>query len=261
METKKRLIFCLLYSEGYFCHSRNFRCQKVGDYNWLFNNYNFANIAKCLDELIILNVTPQRGSYHDFLEDVRKIVKNVFIPVTIGGGINELETARNCFLNGADKIVLNSLLLDRSEKISLLANTYGSQSIVGSLNYVVDKGQIKVFDWRNDEVKKQSFIEYVKDLELLGFGELLINSVDMDGTGFGFDIESLKSFTDKSNLPLICMGGAGKYEHFYEVFKNSAVEAASTANLLNFIGDSINNVRSKLIQENVNLADFKQKLI
>ena len=165
------------------------------------------------------------------------------------------------FLNGADKIVLNSLLLDRSENISLLANTYGSQSIVGSLNYVVDKGQIKVFDWRNDEVKKQSFIQYVKDLELLGFGELLINSVDMDGTGFGFDIESLKSFTDKSNLPLICMGGAGKYEHFYEVFKNSDVEAASTANLLNFIGDSINNLRSKLIQENVNLANFKQKLI
>ena len=135
MGTKKRLIFTLLYSDGYFCQSRNFRCQKVGDYNWLFNNYNFINIAKYLDELVIINVTPNIGDYDHFLNNVKEIVNNVFIPVAIGGGIYDLETARRCFNNGADKIILNSSILDNPKDIPILIENYGSQSIVASIDY------------------------------------------------------------------------------------------------------------------------------
>ena len=200
----------------------------------LFINYNFADIAKHLDELIILNVTPSEGSYEKFLGDVRRIIDNVFIPVTIGGGIKDLETARACFLNGADKIILNSMLIDNSKNISSLVNTYGSQSIVGSLNYIKDEGKIKIYDWRKNKIIKHSYLQYIDKLENSGFGEFLINSVDMCGTGFGYDIDSILDITNNCYLPTICMGGAGKYNHFYRLFNKCDIDAAATANLLNF---------------------------
>ena len=81
MATKKRLIFTLLYSDGYFCQSRNFRCQKVGDFDWLFNNYKFSKITSFLDELVVINVNPIEELYQNFLNVVKHIVENVFIPV------------------------------------------------------------------------------------------------------------------------------------------------------------------------------------
>ena len=138
MGTKKRLIFTLLYSDGYFCQSRNFRCQKVGDYDWLFNNYKFSKIAGFLDELIVINVNPKSGSYQSFLNIVKRIVENVFIPVTIGGGIINLKTAINCFQNGADKVALNSSVRNNKKIVTQIVNHFGSQSVVASVDYKIN---------------------------------------------------------------------------------------------------------------------------
>ena len=257
MATKKRLIYTLLYSEGYFCQSRNFRCQKVGNYEWLFNNYKFSKLAGFLDELIIINVTPKSESFHIFLGIVKRIIENIFIPVTIGGGINSLNKALECFQNGADKILLNTIPRNNQELASQIINYFGSQSVIASVDYKALNNQACVYDWNTNKVIIElDLMDYIKELQDLKFGEILLNSVEKDGTGFGLDINTMERVSQICTLPLIVMGGAGQYEHFSEVYSNGIADAVSTANILNFIGDAIPNVRKELLKNGFDLAHF-----
>ena len=257
MATKKRLIFTLLYSEGYFCQSRNFRCQKVGDFDWLIDNYKFSKITSFLDELFVINVNPIGGLYEDFLRVVKHIVGNVFIPVTIGGGIYSLDRANDCFKNGADKIILNSAIRKNKEAVSQIINHFGTQSVVASVDYKINEEDAWVYDWEYKKIIHElELIPYLNLIQETGFGEILLNSVDRDGTGFGFDIKAIEKISRNCTLPLITMGGAGKYEHFFEIYNLVDVDAVATANLLNFISDAIPTVRLKLLESGVKLAQF-----
>ena len=257
MATKKRLIYTLLYSGGYFCQSRNFRCQKVGNYEWLFNNYKFSRLAGYLDELIIINVNPTSGSYQTFLDIVKRIVKNIFIPVTIGGGINSLDKALECFQNGADKILLNTVPLNDKILASQIINYFGSQSLVSSVDYKIIDDKAWIYDWKNNRVILElDLITYIKELQDLQFGEILLNSVEKDGTGFGLDMGTMESVSKICTLPLIVMGGAGQYDHFSKVYRNGIADAVSTANILNFIGDALPNIRKRLLKNGFDLAHF-----
>ena len=132
---KKRIIFTLLYSENFFHLSRNFRLQKIGNYKWLKDNYNFSKISFFIDELIILNIQRDNKNFQSFFENIKHITKECFIPVTIGGGINNLQTADIFFRNGADKILVNSVIHSNIDLIKKLASIYGSQSIVASIDF------------------------------------------------------------------------------------------------------------------------------
>jgi len=257
MATKKRLIFTLLYSDGYFCQSRNFRCQKVGNYDWLFNNYKFSKIAAFLDELIVLNVNPSADSYPSFLNVVKRIVTNVFVPLSIGGGIYSLERAVDCFQNGADKVILNSAVRKNVMVTSKIINHFGSQSVVASIDYKLKEKDAWVYDWEQKKIiHGLDLRSYLNLLQETGFGEILLNSVDKDGTGFGFDIETINEHSKNVVLPLIAMGGAGKSKHFSDIFKSVGIDAAATANLLNFISDAIPFARMNLLEEGIDLAKF-----
>ena len=109
---KKRLIFTLLYDGEYFVLSRNFRLQKVGDLEWIEKYYNFKEIAFSIDELILLNVSRNRREIIEFCEIVKKIVKNIFVPISVGGGISNIDDVALLFFSGADKVVLNTSLKD-----------------------------------------------------------------------------------------------------------------------------------------------------
>ena len=258
MRTKKRIIFTLLYSDGYFCQSRNFQCQKVGNFEWLFNNYKFSEIAAHLDELIVINVNPKNDNEPLFLKTIKKIVKNVFIPVSVGGGIYDSKQAVKYLNYGADKIIINSLIRTNPKIVSSIITLLGSQSVVASIDYIINDNKIYIFDWLSKSIiNKLEINEYLKKCEELKFGEILLNSVEKDGTGFGFDLDLIKEISSELKLPLIVMGGAGKYEHFLPTLKISSVDAVSTANILNFIGNSIPTVRSKLINAGLDLPNFK----
>jgi imidazole glycerol-phosphate synthase subunit HisF len=257
MPTKKRLIFALLYFDGYFCQSRNFKCQKVGDYNWLFNNYNFSNISKYLDELILLNVNPKIGSNDNFLNTLEKVVENVFVPVAVGGGVDCTEKALSYMKSGADKIIINSLIRKNTNIIASIIDMIGSQSVIASIDYNNNKKTPYIFNWEDKTTDTGlSLQSYIDKCEELGFGEILLNSVEKDGTGFGMDIEMVKYVSTKCKLPIIAMGGAGKLDHFYEVYEIPEINAATTANLLNFMGESLPKTRLELINQGVNLAKF-----
>lgn len=256
MNTKKRLIFTLLFDNGKFCQSRNFRCQKVGDINWLLNNYKFSEICKSLDELHIIDVNPGENSFLQLHNAVDQILKNVFIPVAVGGGINNSEDAQKILNVGADKVIINSLLYS-PQKIEKISTLIGSQSIAGIVNYKIIDEEIFLYNWKTKLVDKtREIYEFITSSIHSGIGEIILNSVDKDGTGFGFDIPTIKKLEKSINIPIIASGGAGKTSHFYEIFKETTADGASTANLLNFMGDSLPESRKDLLKHQIPLANF-----
>ena len=251
---RKRIIFSLIYSDGFFNQSRNFRLQRVGNENWLENNYQFSKIAHSLDELILINASKSKKDIQKFSSIISKIVENVFIPICAGGGIRSITDAELLFKSGADKILLNSSLSENPNLVLELVKIYGSQSIVASIDYKF-KGDSS-FVFINDgttEIEKDlaSYIEYV---ESLGIGEIYLNSIDKDGTGFGYDFETIHKVIDFIKVPLIIAGGAGNETHLSEGLKLEKVNAVATANLFNFIGDGLINAREKIIKNGENVA-------
>jgi cyclase len=141
---KKRVIFTLLYDSGYFMLSRNFRLQKIGDLQWLKKNYNFSHITFSIDELIILDVTRGERNEELFHEHVRLLNEECFVPIAAGGGIREVEQARKLLHSGADKVVINTLLIEDVDVISEIAKEFGQQSIVASVDVKLINGEFTV---------------------------------------------------------------------------------------------------------------------
>ena len=257
---RKRIIFTLIYSNGHFMQSRNFRLQKVGDLNWLERNYKFQNIAFSLDELIVLDATRENKSIHKFADTISKLVNDVFIPIAAGGGIRTIEDAELLFNSGADKIVLNTALFQIPQLVKDIIQRYGSQSIVASVDYKSENGLNKVFI--NDGTKELSISleEYIAYICTLNIGEIYLNSINKDGTGFGYDFDTIKKVNENLTVPLIIAGGAGNQSHFMEGLKLEGVNAVATANLFNFIGDGLPIARKKMLSAGYNLANWNDVL-
>lgn len=253
---RKRIIFSLIYSDGYFMQSRNFRLQKVGNLNWLEKNYKFQSIAFSLDELIVLNASKTEKNIIEFAETVSNLVNDVFIPIAAGGGIRTLEDAELLFNSGADKLVLNTALVESPDLVRILVKQYGSQSIVASIDYKKVNGNYEVYI-KDATIKiEMSLIEYIKYLETLEIGEIYLNSIEKDGTGFGFDFDTISEVENNINLPLIIAGGAGNENHLIQGLQLNGVSAVATANLFNFIGDGLPNARNKIIEKGLNIANW-----
>lgn len=256
---KKRLIFNLFFQDGYFVLSRNFRLQRVGDVNWINKNYNFSNISKAIDELVILNVSRNEEYKENFFSDVREISKSCFMPVCIGGRINSLEDAKICFENGADKVVINTALYKNKELVKSIVRKYGAQAVVASVDCRRMNRELAAFVDRGKEQVPEKLSDYLEDICKLDVGEIMINSIDKDGTGQGYDNELVsiaKEVTSKNSKPLIITGGAGNYNHFLEYINDPHVDAVSTGNLLNFIGPSLKKSREALLVNKANIANF-----
>ena len=236
--------------------SRNFRLQKVGNLTWLEKNYKFHSIAFSLDELIVLNASKNEKNIAEFALTVSNLVNDVFIPIAAGGGIRTLEDAELLFNSGADKLILNTALVESPELVKILVKQYGSQSIVASIDYKKVNGKLEVYI--NDGTFKiaMSLNDYINYLESLDVGEIYLNSIEKDGTGFGYDFETIKFLKKHINTPLIIAGGAGNENHLIEGLRLSEVNAVATANLFNFIGDGIPNARNKIIESGLNIANW-----
>ena len=248
---KKRIIFCLLYKDGYFVQSRNFITNIIGDANWIVKNYNFINISNYIDELIILDISLKKKT-KTFLKNVEMIVKRSFIPLTLGGGIKNLTLARTFLENMSDKILVNTALFENHEIISEISNRYGSQSIIAALDYKYERSK-KIILKNNASIEvNNDFKKTLKFVNNLDVGEILINSIDKDGTGQGLDIKILEKLP-KLNKPLILSGGAGNYKHFIDILTSEKVSAISTSNLLNFVGNGLKDLRHGLQKNKIDL--------
>jgi len=210
------------------------------------------------DELLYMDAVASLYGRNNLKELIKKAVKDVFIPITVGGGIRSIEDAYDILRSGADKIAINTAAVKRPNLIKELSNEFGSQSIVVSVEakqqsksdwevYVEsgrEKTGIKVFDW-------------IKKAESLGAGEILITSVDREGTKKGFDTELLKNVTQITKLPIIASGGMGKLEDFKNVSSKANVDAVAIATVFHYNLISVQDVRDYGLNNKMNLRNFR----
>ncbi len=166
---KKRLIFTLLFDTNNFMLSRNFKLQKVGDLNWLEENYKFSQIAFSIDELIILDVSRETRDLENFCNSIREITRECFVPITAGGGLRSIEDAAMLLKSGADKIVLNTLLYDNPKEVEKIANRFGNQSIVASIDLKQKLTDYKVFiknGTKEIDLLAQDWIEMISKMSV-----------------------------------------------------------------------------------------------
>jgi cyclase len=254
----KRIFFILLYADNFFYISRNFRIQRVGNIEWLFEKYKIDEIAFSIDELVILNVSRQinEHNWNDFLNHVKAISSKCFIPIAAGGGIRNKSQIIGLIKSGADKIVINSLLFGNIELIEELSKTFGRTTLVASLDYKKIQDKYLLFsNWGGTPQVN------VRDSNLLGLinkncGELIVNSIDRDGTGFGLDLDILKEIPKSFAIPLIVSGGVSNFKHFLEGLSMPLVSGVGTSELFNFIGPNLLNTRNHLISKGAHLIDW-----
>jgi cyclase len=206
------------------------------------------------DELTFLDITASSDARSIMLDVVRKVAEQVFIPFTVGGGIRTVGDFREILKAGADKIAVTSAALKRPELISEAASRFGSQCVVVAIDA---KKRPDGSGWEaylnGGRVNTgRDALEWAVEIEKLGAGEILLNSIDCDGTKEGYDIELTRRVSESVKIPVIASGGAGKLEHFYEAFTDGKADAVLAASLFHYremeIGDVKHYLRDKGIE-------------
>lgn len=254
---KKRVIFTLLYNNGLFVLSRNFRLQKVGNIDWLKINYDFSKISFYIDELLVLDVTRGRRDLGRFLEELKLLTKGCFVPIAAGGGIHSVEAAAQLLRSGADKIVINTALFSCPSFLSDMAKEFGQQCIIGSLDIKKHTdNEYHIFTNNGSKMICGRPQDLITKLPINAIGELYLNSVDQDGTSQGYDLGLLDLLPKNFELPIILAGGVGNTQHLLSGLLDHRVEAVATANLFNFVGDGLMKARQSLVAQGQPLANW-----
>ncbi len=269
---KVRVIPIILLRNGVVVRSRNFHFyQVVGNPFAQVERYNTWNV----DELIYLDIsrkgnididetasvigaTSAQKRYINMIptniyEFVEYLSKKCFMPLTFGGGINSMEQIRRILKSGADKITLNSAAFKKPDLVTDAAKEFGSQSIIVSIDCKKTDMGYEVFIEGGKTGTGVSALDWAFKAKELGAGELLINSIDRDGTGSGFDLELYEPIIQNVNLPVIICGGAGKIEHFSQAYAKIKPHALSAANIFHFIEHSDLLIKRHLSQKNINI--------
>jgi cyclase len=245
---KKRLIFTLLYSNGHFMLSRNFRLQKVGNLHWLQTNYNFSHISFSIDELVVLDVSRGEKKSGEFCDALKQLTKGCFVPIAAGGGVKTIEIARNLLRSGADKVVVNSALYGKNYFTKQLASEFGQQCVVASMDIKSSPdGSYQAWADCGSRHIVGSAAHWVELISQDDVGELYLNSMDRDGTGQGYDFRLLDLLPANMAKPVILAGGVGNATHLATGMADSRVDAVATAHLFNFVGDGLKLARQALI--------------
>jgi cyclase len=252
---KKRIIFTLLYDSGSFMLSRNFRLQRVGNLEWLQRNYNFAHIAFFIDELIVLDVTRGQRDPDSFCETLKALTAGCFVPIAAGGGVRSVGHARQLLRSGADKIVVNSPLFDRLELVNELAQEFGQQCVIASVDMKRHRADgYRIFTESGTRPIEQEPRTALHWLGAQWVGELYLNSIDQDGTGQGYDLALLDQLPATCSVPVIMAGGVGNGAHLALGLADPRVDAVATAHLFNFVGDGLQRARESLVKHGCRLA-------
>lgn len=244
----KRIIPCLDVDRGRVVKGVNYiQLKDAGDPTELARFY----YQQGADELVFLDVTASCGNRDTTIEVVKKIAREIYIPFTVGGGIRTVDDMRKILLAGADKIAINTSAVRNPQLISDGAKVFGNQCIVVAIDakkngkyweVYINGGRvptgIDVLDWAQQVVK-------------MGAGELLLTSMDRDGTKDGFDIELTKAVSESVQVPIIASGGAGIIGDFAEVFKKGKADAALAASLFHFEELTINEVKKYLAENKI----------
>lgn len=246
----KRIIPCLDVKDGTVVKGVNFvGLRELGDPVEYARKYYEAGA----DELVFLDITATHERRKTIRELVQDVAREIFIPFTVGGGIRTIEDIRTILLAGADKVSLNSAAVNDPDLIRQGAEMFGNQCIVLAVdarmrpdhfgwNVVINGGRIDT---------GRDVLEWVREGVRLGAGEILLTSMDADGTKQGFDLPLCKAVRKAVNVPIIASGGCGSLEHFYEVFEQDAADAALAASLFHYDELTVGDVKQYLEERGV----------
>lgn len=245
---KKRIIPCLDIKNGRTVKGINFvDIQDVGDPLELAKRY----VDEGADELVFLDITATLENRKTLTELVTRIASEINIPFTVGGGINTLEDAKKIIDSGADKISLNSAAILRPELITEIARKFGNQCVVLAIDTKFEDNEWKVFRSGGTVSTELKTVDWAKKGAELGAGEILLTSMNNDGTKNGFAIEISKAVSEAVSIPVIASGGAGTMEHFAEVFSQTKVTAALAASVFHFGQIPIPELKKYLKTQNI----------
>lgn len=251
---KKRLILCLLLKKDIFANSRNFNLQLVGNLETIAQYLNFDAI----DELVVLEVSRDKHDIQKLSENIMELTKKCFIPITVGGGVSSIDDIKLLLKSGADKVVINTAAIENPEFITEAAKIFGSQCIVVSIDVKQNKeGKYEVYSHNGQKNTGREVIEWAKEVEKLGAGEIFLTSIDKDGAGTGYDLKLIKTVSEEVTIPVIASGGVGEFQHLVDGIKEGNASAVSAANLFHFIGDSL--IKAKIYVQSKGL-DFPHTL-
>ncbi len=248
----KRIIPCLDVTDGRVVKGVNFvNLQDAGDPVEIGKAYDKAGA----DELVFLDITASSDRRSTVVDLVRAVAKEVFIPFTVGGGIRTVEDFRTLLREGADKISVNSAAIANPKLISEAADIFGSQCVVVAIDARrrQDGSGWNIFSHGGRNDTGLDALEWAAKVEKLGAGEILLTSMDCDGTKAGYDIELTKAVSSLVKIPVIASGGAGNMEHFYDALTKGGAEAALAASLFHYKELEIKEVKKYLRERGVSV--------
>lgn len=245
----KRIIPCLDVKDGQTVKGVNFENLKyAGDPVSLAKKYSDDGA----DELVFLDITATNEARKTTLNMVEQVAKQVFIPFTVGGGIKTVEDMRSILLAGADKVSINSQAVKNPQLIKEASSYFGSQCIVVAVDGKRVDNDFYVFINAGQKNTGLKLIDWVKEVEKLGAGEILLTSMDADGTQAGFDLEMTKLVVENTNIPVIASGGAGAdSRHFCDVFEKAKADAALAASIFHFGTLPVPKLKEELLKNNI----------
>lgn len=239
----KRIIACLDVRDGCVVKGINFEgLRRAGDPAELAERYN----AEGIDELVILDVTATLEGRRALAQTIRAVASRLFIPLAVGGGIRSEADAEAAIEAGADKVSLNSAALANPALLTRLAEQYGSQAVVVAIDAKREGAGYPVFSRSGRTATRRDAVEWAREAEERGAGEILLTSIDRDGTRAGFDCELTAAVSDAVSIPVIASGGAGTFDHFHEVFSTGRADAALAASVFHYSEHAVSDLKSYL---------------
>jgi cyclase len=239
----KRLIACLDVRDGVVVKGVNFAdLAAAGDPAALASRYN----AEGIDELVVLDVTATLEGRRALAATVRAVSSRIFIPLTVGGGIRAHDDAAAALDAGADKVALNSAALANPSLVTELASTYGSQAVIVAIDARREGDRYVVYSRSGTAAAGRDAVDWAIEAAERGAGELLLTSIDRDGTKSGFDCELTDAVSRAVGVPVIASGGAGTFEHFADVFTRGSADAALAASVFHFAEHAVGELKAYL---------------
>lgn len=243
----KRIIAALDIKEGRVVKGIKFQnIRDAGDPIELAKRYEEEGI----DEIVFLDITASYEKRKILLDLVKRIAEEIYVPFTVGGGIRSVEEIREIIKSGADKVFLNTAAVDNPKLVSEAAKVVGSANLVIAIDAKWNSKFWEVYTHGGRKAREIDAIEWAKEVERLGAGEILLTSMDTDGTQQGFDIPLTKAIVEAVDIPVIASGGAGSPEHFYEAFKIGA-EAALAASIFHYGKYTVRELKEYLSKKGV----------
>ena len=239
----KRIIACLDVRDGAVVKGINFEgLRHAGDPAELATRYNREGI----DEVVILDITATIEKRKALADTIQAVAREIFLPLCVGGGIRAEEHAQAAIEAGADKVGINTAALSHPTLITTLAKRYGGQAVIVAIDAKREDGRFKIYVRSGQQGTERDAVEWAQEAADRGAGEILLTSIDQDGTKAGFDCELTAAVSSAVPIPVIASGGAGTFDHFVDVFTAGQADAALAASIFHYSEHAVADLKTHL---------------